>query len=1535
MANDSPLQVTLTADARPLTGVLRDSAQALGAFADDAERSGQRFAAAMAQSARPLETVNGHLQRLEALGRVAMGTLSELGASASGGAPGVGELNQRLEDMISAYGRVSAPLTEFADALPTQNARAETLSNTLRAVGGAAGGTAVLLEGYRVATLSASAATTIFNAVVRANPLVRIATLGAAAAGALYSLRDATVEVNGETLSLGDLATPVMHDLANGAITVANTLARHLGPGVEKIADDIGALDFNTVVTQSAAAIDEALRLWGGFTEALSTAWDKFVITLGPRMVEQLNPVLAQMSDLANWKPFWLKGVLPDWDFDFTLKMPDEVETANAGRTLGEAFMTGYNMTAAFGPSATDYISKVVGDAATNRQLKQFQGVVEAIFSPAEKGADQLDALGNGVRHAGAAAATASRQIQDQANALQALEDRLDPVAASQRAFQTDTQTLNRSVAMGAITFDRYFDLVDKLQHAYQNSGDAAQIYGFDASQAAKTATRETSVLSRTLDQMVAGLDDTFQGFWTRMLGGAKVSFEGLKSQAISTLAEIIHAYTTKRIVASLGLPLAGTGSAAAGGIDGGGGGLPDLSSLGSTIYSGGAQLAGNAWRAFQGTGSTYAGTFGSELVATGNGGFISGLNSIANSSMFANAALGIGGGIAGGYVGTKAGESLFGKQANSNYGALIGAGLGQAFIPIPGLGAALGGLAGGMVDSIFGSSRKYTAGFESFAETPDRDFGAGGTPYYSSGYYRDGDLGRGRETAFGSFGFTDKTKFEPSDMIDMLDAMAALDQTLASAANETQIESVKNALDGWQTRLKNDSLGELVARRYAVVSETLENEASEATAKLIERVGEITADSAERTIPQLAQALQLGNLIDGLSGNVKTYAEKVVDDTSTSLEDAFSQITAGVAAHAAVSGIADELNLTFDDMGERAVEAALNLQELAGGLDALQSQAQTYYANFFSAEEQRQRAIDQIAPTLEAAGLSAESTRAQFRAVVESLDLNTESDRQTYSELMSVAGAFAQLSESAADAAKRAEEIERQRWSLQNDLLRAQGNGEAALARERQRQLEQMPETLRALQQEIWAIDERNKAAEQQALLQRTALYRDGTVGAVDGLIDRYQRAMEVAQTAADERQRQLENEKRALATIGDMLDAMRLSDQSILSPAERLAESRRQFAALQVRAEAGDTDALSQLGQAKTTYLTAAGDYYGQASAPYAAIYTEVESALSGLEDQYGESLEAQGSLENVQRQVLEAQRQARNTLLSSLEQQVQQSTRLQSIADLVSLLPPSLADSLSAIFPEYATDVGSSFDAAAYLANKTAQVNAIGYAGRSDWTVEQVLAAIEQAGMTPYEHYQRYGRDEGVSPTYQPGEDTVSQQIRRFDEDTYVANQVAYLNDRDRGERTWSGLQFYMALNDANLSAYEHWLRYGRAEGVSAYARDSAAPSVSRAEARPVVATYSARRVSTDDGLRTVSEPPLWESTARAGVDVAPVVAELRALRRDNAELRARLDALVDASSDTAAHTRAAAAHSQRTADGIAENNRRSRTSQRMPA
>jgi len=56
---------------------------------------------------------------------------------------------------------------------------------------------------------------------------------------------------------------------------------------------------------------------------------------------------------------------------------------------------------------------------------------------------------------------------------------------------------------------------------------------------------------------------------------------------------------------------------------------------------------------------------------------------------------------------------------------------------------------------------------------------------------------------------------------------------------------------------------------------------------------------------------------------------------------------------------------------------------------------------------------------------------------------------------------------------------------------------------------------------------------------------------------------------------------------------------------------------------------------------------------------------------------------------------------------------------------------------------------FDDDIYLSNKTDQANAVAAQGRADWTEDEVADAIEATGLTLEQHYEQYGKSEGVSP------------------------------------------------------------------------------------------------------------------------------------------------------------------------------------------
>ncbi|WP_110678840.1 hypothetical protein [Salinicola sp. RZ23] len=1291
MANDSLLRVTLTADARPLTGVLRDSAQALDTFAGDAERSGQRFAAAMADSDRALETVNGHLQRLEGLGRAAGGQLAALGRAGVGALRDQARQLAETESLAQALGLSATKLQEWQHAGQQVGLQASQvgeiftrLQTTLGELGaggdggdGAAAGVFAQLNldlrelqsldpdaqlqqiTEAIARLDdpaqrTHAFETLAEGASRLNPLLQ--------AGGLrlrtYSEEARTLGVALSGLELADAAEAdrALRQVGAAVEGLGNQLLVALGPSLAAAADGLSGLirdaggmravfdglvttgqvlaslyaghlaqSLATYATGALAANGASLTLTGtlrALRGVMATAFGPLgVVVAAAGMLytfrEELGLTQHQVGltedELSDFNDQLDK--MSDKDLGQSLQSLNRhleeatLKAAAAREELAklQAEDDGYSITGI--GNLGDQVSGInaLGEAQENlREIEQKLAAARQeqgarSFKTLDQWLFKVDESAQQLSDTQTEAAKAQRQYE---NSLQSLLDTLYPLQKSQRKYAEQKAILteyslreNKSVAW-------LEDAYARLDKQYQNSGDAAQTYGLDASQATRRVTQETSMLSRTLDQMVAGLDDTFQGFWQRLLGGAKTSFEGLKTQAISALAEIIHTYTTKRIVASLGLSvggsLAGTGSALASGTGGGFGGSGlDLASLGKTLYQGITDGFGAiAWTGATPTINAGLGTSGglsSQALAGANsalGGASPGLwgGSFSNFTGF-NGLASLGAAYAGTQVGNKLGSSLFGKQANSNLGATLGGGVGTFFGGS--LGAFAGSTLGGMVDSLFGSHRDYKARFENRASDNQAGFRHGG----------------GRESAFGAYGFTKKTKYEPKDLQKLLDALVALDQTLASGASAEQIETVRDALDGWSTKLHNDSLGKIITRRYAVITQALAQSASEVTASLIDRVGVINAKTAEKAVPQLAQALQLGNLIDGLGDSVRHYAVGVVSDTRRSMEDALAQITAGVGAHAAVSAISDQLNLSFDNMGDRAVEAALNLQQLAGGLDALQSQAQRYYANFFSESERQQRAIAQLTPTLHRAGLSAYSTREQFRAVVESLDLNSAAGRQTYSELMGIADAFAAISdpiqetnqslqdlqaaaqsqvETAKDAVRRAyETFAGQAFDQRITLLELAGREQAALSLQRQQELETLDASLRPIQQRIWALQD-----EQQAL----AAARQAS--------DDYRRAL--AQASSQLAQ--------TLGSIGVWVDQQQASGGA---PGPNLQAAQAQFARQLVKAQSGDRDALGGLTQYAERYQQAGAAYYGSGSG-YQRIRGEIVAALGALPDQ-----------------------------------------------------------------------------------------------------------------------------------------------------------------------------------------------------------------------------------------------------------------------------------------------------------------------------
>lgn len=103
-------------------------------------------------------------------------------------------------------------------------------------------------------------------------------------------------------------------------------------------------------------------------------------------------------------------------------------------------------------------------------------------------------------------------------------------------------------------------------------------------------------------------------------------------------------------------------------------------------------------------------------------------------------------------------------------------------------------------------------------------------------------------------------------------------------------------------------------------------------------------------------------------------------------------------------------------DTGNAGQKAAADLKKIAGGIDDFQEKTSRYYDLFFTEEEKRQKAEEGIAATFAKFNLEAATTKEEFRALVEGLDLTTKNGRKAYDALLTIAPTFAALTDEAQD---------------------------------------------------------------------------------------------------------------------------------------------------------------------------------------------------------------------------------------------------------------------------------------------------------------------------------------------------------------------------------------------------------------------------------------------------------------------------------------------------------------------------------------
>ena len=440
---------------------------------------------------------------------------------------------------------------------------------------------------------------------------------------------------------------------------------------------------------------------------------------------------------------------------------------------------------------------------------------------------------------------------------------------------------------------------------------------------------------------------------------------------------------------------------------------------------------AGSAVSSMTGTSGTDA---GSALNTASNAASLFNVGTGVGASAASLAAANVAGAVGGDAIGTLiAGNAASWGVSSAGVGAGSAA-LGAVAAAAPYLAAAVAVYS--LLDGIgaFGGKREYT-GASNVVGT-----------FTGSGFQ--GDIGRPWTKDGGWFG-SDREGVEYDAITGQLDG--ALDALAVAAA--AQFRALADVFD-------DDTVGPAIER----FSFTLRRDVSSGLESAWQGIADdLYSGLADAVFPSLAGLRQSGEAM-------ATTFTRVVAETN-----AVSRVAElmGKTLRGAFGG--NDLNtiLMLSD----------SLVQMAGGMDAFNAQFSAYYDAYYDAEEKTGQLRDDLTASFAAMQLELPKSKDQFREIVESLDLTTVSGQQTFAVMMRIAPQFADLAAqidatatAAAEAAARMA-AERQTWQGKLDLLTG-----SATERQQALQADLASTTdavTQALMRQVYAQEDLNAAAE------------------------------------------------------------------------------------------------------------------------------------------------------------------------------------------------------------------------------------------------------------------------------------------------------------------------------------------------------------------------------------------------------------------------------------------------------------------------
>lgn len=361
-------------------------------------------------------------------------------------------------------------------------------------------------------------------------------------------------------------------------------------------------------------------------------------------------------------------------------------------------------------------------------------------------------------------------------------------------------------------------------------------------------------------------------------------------------------------------------------------------------------------------------------------------------------------------------------------------------------------------------------------------------------------------------------------------------------------------------------------------------------------------AEAVEYWYQQVEKAgVTLEDVGDKISGSAEAVTKGLVDqfesvfgfEPDTSSIDTWRDVLSAlgsdmVAVSDQMSDMQETLSDELGDVFSNILGRSPNTDELERWLSAVMLSGITF-----------SNVADSISTSAEALALDAEERAGLDIRLMGLLGQGAEAlAAQRELELQKIRPANRELQqriwalEDEAEAAGALAKIRSVDSDLEIRLLRAQGNEQAALLKERERELEGLTDYQQGLLRQIWAIEDQKSAI-------------DLLTEAQEAANDEYERQADVLVRARDE-----------LIGLGkslrDFIFDLNTGSLSALNPRDQFIEAQRNFNIVAAQAQLGDVNALGELESASSAYLDKAQSFFGGATTQYSDAFREVNNAL-----------------------------------------------------------------------------------------------------------------------------------------------------------------------------------------------------------------------------------------------------------------------------------------------------------------------------------